>query len=62
MRASMRMLAVTPVTPRMISRGSDLSRPNASQQASSPRMRSQVPPEMPAGRAVRYAVQMDGET
>jgi hypothetical protein len=53
MRASMSTLAVTPVTPKVISRGSDWYRPNVSQQESSPRMRSQVPEEMPVGRGVR---------
>jgi hypothetical protein len=49
----MSVLAVTPVTPRAISRGSDLCSPKISQQDSSPPMSSQVPGEMPVGRAVR---------
>lgn len=49
----MSALAVTPVTPRVISRGSDLYSPKIIQQVSSPRMSSQVPDEMPVGRAVR---------
>jgi hypothetical protein len=46
-------LAVIPVRPSVISRGSDLCRPKVSQQESSARMSSQVPDEMPVGRAVR---------
>ena len=42
-----------PPAPRMISRGSDLCRPKASQQVSSPAVSSQVPVAMPVGRAVR---------
>ena len=49
----MSVLAVRPVTPRAISRGSDLYSPKVSQQDSSPPMSSQVPDEMPVGRAVR---------
>src|ERR1039457_24830 len=46
MRASMSALAVTPVMPRVISRGSDSCRPKISQQASSPRISIQVPDEI----------------
>jgi hypothetical protein len=53
MRASMSRLATTPVKPRIIRRGSDLWTPKIAQQASSPRMSSQVPREIPVGRAVR---------
>jgi hypothetical protein len=49
----MSALAVTPVRPRAISRGSDLYRPKVSQQESSPRMSSQVPEEIPVGQVVR---------
>ena len=53
MRASMSTLMMTPVVPRVISRGSDLCRPKVSQQVSSPRMSSQVPDATPVGCAVR---------
>ena len=49
----MNRLAATPVMPRAISRASDLCKPKASQQASSPRMSSQVAAEIPVGRVVR---------
>src|ERR1700748_2624747 len=52
-RASMRVLTIIPLVPRVISRGSAVCRPNVSQQVSSPRMSSHVPEEMPVGRGVR---------
>src|SRR6266581_4495697 len=61
-RASMRVLAIIPLAPRVISRGSAACRPKIIQQVSSPRMSSHVPEEMPVGRAVRYAVQTEGVT
>jgi len=45
----MRTLAVTPVKPRVIRRGSDLWTPKIVQQDSSPRMSIQVPRETPVG-------------
>lgn len=58
----MSALAVTPEAPRVISRGSASCRPKISQQESSPRISSQVPGDTPVGRAVRWAVQIDGVT
>ena len=58
----MRVLAIIPLAPRVISRGSAACRPKIIQQVSSPRMSSHVPEEMPVGRAVRYAVQTEGVT
>jgi hypothetical protein len=49
----MSALAIAPVRPSVMSRGSDLYRPKVSQQDSSPTMSSQVPAEMPVGRSVR---------
>ena len=52
-RARISAQQVIPPAPRMISRGSDLCRPKASQQVSSPAVSSHVPVAMPVGRAVR---------
>ena len=52
-RASMSVLAVMPVTPSAIRRGSVRCRPKAVQHESSPRISSHVPREMPVGRSVR---------
>ena len=54
--------AATPVAPRAIRRPSDFPRPKTSQQDNSPRTSAHVPREIPVGRAVRYAVQIDGVT
>jgi hypothetical protein len=49
----MSALAVTPVTPRVIRRGSDRWSPKIVHQDSSPRISSQVPAATPVGWAVR---------
>jgi hypothetical protein len=54
----MSALAATPVAPRTVSRGSDSWTPNISQQASSPKMSSQVPAETPVGRRLTSTIVM----
>jgi hypothetical protein len=59
-RARTSRLAVTPVQPRTIRRGSDSQMPNIPQQSSSPRISSHVPREMPVTASDRYAFHTDG--